>query len=438
MLGSCVSQTSMPQCSAMGTLYCGDCLEVLERKIEPESVDLIYADPPFFSNRQYEVIWGDEGEIRSFEDRWEGGVEVYADWMAERLRACHRVLKPAGAIYLHCDWHASHYLRVRLDEVFGRDRFLNEIIWCYSVGGKSKKRWARKHDTIFYYAKGKQWHFDGAAAGVKRRTGTKSFGGKIGVDSKGRRYQDKLVKKTGKYYRYYLDAPKIPEDWWTDINSIQSQSAERLGYPTQKPEALLERIIKASSRKGDLVLDPFCGCGTALAVAQRLERKWVGVDISPTAVRVIRQRLAKIGAPAIESIGLPTTIAELRALKPFEFQNWVIREKFNGTVGPKGSDKGIDGYTFMLHEPIQVKQSSKVGRVPVDNFVAAVRRARKRKGYFVAFGFTRSAYEEAAAVKRRNGVEIILLIVEDLLHERPYEERAAVRIPYAAEPTPEE
>src|SRR5207237_752277 len=160
---------------------------------------------------------------------------AYLSMMAPRLVELHRVLKPTGSIYLHCDPTASHYLKMLMDAVFGPLNFLNEVIWCFNVGGKSKRHWARKHNTILYYSKGKEWYFDGLSVGMKRDTGTKSFGGKMGVDEKGRRYQDKLVRVTGKYYRYYLDEPKIPEDWWVGINSIQSGAAERLGYPTQKP-----------------------------------------------------------------------------------------------------------------------------------------------------------------------------------------------------------
>jgi len=399
----------------MRRLYCGDCLEVMEKRLGPDSIDLIYLDPPFFSNRHYEVIWGDEAEVRSFDDRWEGGVEVYAAWMAERLRACHRVLKQTGSIFLHCDWHASHHLRIKLDDIFGFDKFQNEIIWCYNIGGKSKRRFARKHDTIFWYAKSNDYYFNGAGVGFKRETGTKSLGGIIGTDKDGRRYQDKLVKATGKYYRYYLDEPKIPEDWWVDINSIQSQSAERLGYPTQKPERLLERILLASAEKRHVVLDPFCGCGTTIIVAERLQLNWIGIDISPTAIRVMKDRFARANVSDVESIGLPTTVAELRALKPFEFQNWVIRERFNGAIGPKGGDKGIDGYSFMLHEPIQVKQSDHIGRNVIDNFLAAMRRTTKSCGYIVAFSFGKGAHEEAARLKGKEGIEIILLTVEELL-----------------------
>lgn len=400
----------------MRRLYCGDCLEVLEKRIEPNSVDLIYLDPPFFSNRHYEVIWNDEAEVRSFEDRWEGGVKVYAAWMEERLRACHRVLKPTGAIFLHCDWHASHHLRVKLDDIFGYDKFQNEIVWCYSVGGKSKKTFARKHDVIFFYTKSSRGNhtFNAAGASIPRKPNSHM---KVGRTQDGRQFQEKTDRKTGKVYRYYLDEGKIAEDYWTDIETLNREDREREGYPTQKPEALLERIVKTSSNEGDLILDPFCGCGTTVIVAERLKRNWIGVDISPTAINLIRRRLSRAGAKSIEMIGLPTTVEELRNLKPFEFQNWVIREKFNGAVGPKGGDKGIDGLTWMLHEPIQVKQSDHIGRNVVDNFHAAMRRMKKKRGYIVAFSFGKGAYEEAAALKSQkdNGVEVVLLTVEELL-----------------------
>lgn len=383
----------------MRRLYCGDCLEVMEKRIEPESVDLIYLDPPFFSNRHYEVIWGDEAEIRSFDDRWEGGIEVYAAWMKERLQACHRVLKPDGTIFLHCDWHASHHLRLALDEIFevGGGGFINEIIWYYKTGGMSKRWFGRKHDTIFFYSKGRRYFFNPQ----KEKSYLMHKYGFSNIEIK---------EDEGGFYTMVG-----MRDVW-DIPALRGNQPETLGYPTQKPEALLERIINGASEQNYLVLDPFCGCGTTIVVADRFKRNWIGIDISPTAVRVMKDRLSRNSIGNVEIIGLPTTIQALRDLKPFEFQNWVIRERFNGAVGPKGGDKGIDGYSFMLHEPIQVKQSDQIGRNVVDNFVAAMRRAKKRRGYIVAFSFGKGAYEEAAAVKHRNGgLEIILLTVEELL-----------------------
>jgi hypothetical protein len=219
-----------------------------------------------------------------------------------------------------------------------------------------------------------------------------------------------------KVYEGYRPNPlgKLPDDVWV-MQPIMPSSKERLGYPTQKPERLLERVLLAGANKGDTVLDPFCGCGTTIVVAERLGMNWIGVDISPTAIRVMKDRLARLSVRDVELIGLPTTVSELRELRPVEFQNWVVRERFNGAVGPKGGDKGIDGYSFMLHEPIQVKQSEAVGRNVVDNFHAAMRRTNKKHGYIVAFSFGKGAYEEAAALKSREGLEIELITVEELL-----------------------
>jgi len=404
-------------------LICGDNLKALDDlKKQRIKADLIYLDPPFFSNKHYEVVWGDEAEVRSFKDRWAGGVNVYIEWMRERVVKMYETLKDTGSLYLHCDWHASHYLKVMLDEVFGYRNFRNEIIWYYSVGGKSKRQWAKKHDVIFFYTKTKQWIFnaDDVKQYAKRKTGKGSFGGIIGVDEEGRKYQDKYSKPMGKYYRYYLDEGKIPEDVW-EVQSIQSQSKERLGYPTQKPEALLERIIKASSNERDIVLDPFCGCGTAMAIAQRLNRKWIGIDISPTAISLIEKRLNKLGAKKsknFDTIGMPTTLSELKALEPFEFQNWVVNEMKAKQSKKLVGDMGLNGYydktIFTEEAGIQVKQSEKIGRNVVDNFETALRRGKYQKGFIIAFSFTKGTHEEVARVKGK-GLDIKLIRVEDLL-----------------------
>ena len=394
----------------MGTLYRGDCLDVMEQKIAADSVDLIYLDPPFFSNKKYEKIWGDEAEVRSFEDRWAGGVEVYSQWMAERLRACHRVLKPTGSLFLHCDWHASHHLRLRLDEIFGRANFVNEIIWHYKKWSAGDGLFQRNHDNIFFYvksnAKGRAFNteFMPRAASTQRRFGDQEI--ISGFDAEGNRVPSKTSKKKS-------EGVALDDVW--DIGRV---APVKQLYPTEKPEALLRRIITVASNPGQLVLDPFCGCGTAVVVAEQLGRKWIGIDVSPTAINVIRRRL-RVAPGEVEVVGLPTTVRELQDLEAWEFQNWVVRDRFNGTTGRKGGDKGIDGLTFMVHEPIQVKQSEGIGRNVVDNFQAAMRRVKKRRGYIVAFSFGRGAYEEAAAVRRREGLEVILLTVEDLLRGPP-------------------
>ena len=304
------------------TLYHGDNLPFL-RGMDSETVDLRATDPPFNKGKDFHATPDSLAAGAKFQDRWSWADDVEGEWVDQltddwpkvmtvinaaresygddmgaflcflgvRLLAMHRILKPTGSLYLHCDPTASHYLKALLDAIFGKRNFRNEVIWCYNVGGKSSKRWAAKHDVLLFYTRSDQYTFDGKAAGVSRETGSKSFGGKIGIDEDGRRYQDKLVRATGKYYRYYLDEPKIPEDWWTDINSLQSAVRERTGYPTQKPIALYERIIKASSNPGDVVLDPFAGCATTLVAAERLGRLWAGIDIWDGAFAIVKQRM---------------------------------------------------------------------------------------------------------------------------------------------------
>jgi DNA modification methylase len=193
-------------------LICGDNLEELTT-IEKETVDLVYIDPPFFSNRQYEIIWGDEAEIKSFEDRWEGGINAYIDWMKQRVIELHRVLKPTGSFYLRCDWHASHYLKVMCDEIFRGGRFLNEIIWCYRQGGRSEDYFPRKHDTIFWYAKSQKHNFYPDSIRVRYEgTGGYQTSG-FGVVNKRRVHdtcpiQKAKYQKIGGIYQPYLRCQK--------------------------------------------------------------------------------------------------------------------------------------------------------------------------------------------------------------------------------------
>jgi hypothetical protein len=214
----------------------------------------------------------------------------------------------------------------------------------------------------------------------------------------------------------YLDEMpgQLLQDVWTDLKPIHAQSDERWGYPTQKPEALLERIIMASSNPGDVVLDPFCGCGTTVAVCQRSGRQWVGIDISQTAIEIMRRRLWNQSRFIPVIVDLPETEEALRRLKPFEFQNYVVNA-LNGTHSPKKvGDMGIDGHWFFTRDPIQVKQSEHVGRNVIDNFETAMRRAKFSVGYVVAFSFTRGAVEEVARAKG-DGFNIRLIRVKELL-----------------------
>lgn len=375
-------------------IYCGDNLEILA-KFPENSVDLIYADPPFFSNKNYEIIWGNGAELRAFGDRWKGGINVYIEWMKERIWQCWRVLKKTGSMYLHCDWHASHRLRVAMDEIFGEKNFQNEVVWWYHTGGASKKRFARSHGSLLFYTKGEKWTFNWK-------------------ELKYRRTKKALERaKNPKGARISInDIYKVPEDV-LEIQQMNPMAKERLGYPTQKPEALLRPIILVSSNPGEIVLDPFCGCGTTLVVAQRFNRKWVGIDVSPIACGFIKNRLEKAGATDVRIIGAPKTIQELKNLKPHEFQCWVI-DKINGTHSTKkGPDMGVDGYTYLNCRPVQVKQQERVGRIVVDKFETAVRRKGQIIGYIVAFSFIKSAYEEAARAKKE-GLEIILVQVDEI------------------------
>jgi DNA modification methylase len=380
-------------------IYCGDNLEVLA-KFPDNSIDLIYADPPFFSNKQYEIIWGNGAEQKVYEDRWKGGINVYIEWMKERIWQCYRVLNDTGTMYLHCDWHASHRLRVAMDDIFGENNFRNEIIWCYAGGGIPKNDFPRKHDTIYRYTKTKKYLFN-----PEYRPYTE------GTMQRGR------TKVKGIYAIKGLRAQGTPiNDWWTDINPIHSPTdPEKLGYPTQKPEALLKRIIETSSNKGCIVLDPFSGGGTTPVVAHQLGRKWIAIDVSPIACTKMKDRLNKIGVNDVHIIGAPKTIKELKKLEPFQFQNWAIDRIGGHPSTKKSSDMGIDGFTFMTREPVQIKQSEGVGRNVVDNFETAVRRQHKKTGYIIAFSFAKGAYEEAARAKlEKDSLDIKLVRVDEL------------------------
>lgn len=362
------------------TIYCGDNLEIMASFPE-KSVDLIYADPPFFSNKHYEVIWNDGAEIRAFEDRWKGGINQYIKWMRPRLQECHRVLKDTGSMYLHCDWHANAHLRILMDKIYGEKNFRNEIIWCYTFGATGKKQFSRKHDSLYWYSKGKQWCFN----------------------------HDLMLRPATSHWAKGKEI--TIQDWW-DMPSINND--ERIGYPTQKPEALLKRIIEASSNKGNIVFDPFCGCGTTIAVAHQLARQWVGIDVSPTACRMMKDRLVKIGA-AVTLENMPVTIDELKNMEHFACQDWVTH-KIGGTPqSKKTNDKGIDGWTFMEHKPVQIKQQENVGRNPIDNFETAIRRAGYKEGYFYAFSFTKDAYEEVARAETEDGLNIKLIRIEEII-----------------------
>jgi site-specific DNA-methyltransferase (adenine-specific) len=469
------------------TLFYGDNLPILRDYIATESVDLIYLDPPFNSQRTYNVLFkhesGKEAEaqLAAFEDTWHWNesaeatyhelvtqapdnvgkmiaalrdfvgtnqMMAYLAMMAARLVELHRVLKPTGSLYLHCDPTASHYLKIILDCIFSPSQFLSEIIWKRTSAHSSANRMGPIHDVIFLYSKtpGYTWNpiyqpyeqsyldkfyrhkdndgrvfrlSDLTGAGIRHgETGTVWRG--VDPTSKGRHWMvppselDQLdavgriywpTKGNVPAYKRYLDEmPGTPlQDIWIDIPPIAAQAAERLGYPTQKPLALLERIIQASSNPGDVVLDPFCGCGTTVAAAQKLGRRWIGIDITHLSIALQKYRLEEM-FPDIkfQVIGEPQSISDARQLAQddrFQFQWWALSliyaRPYGGESGSKkgkkGADKGIDGVITFIDDSsgqpkrvlIQVK-SGKVSSRDIRDLVGTVEREKAAMGIFLS------------------------------------------------------
>ncbi len=296
------------QLSWRNKLFAGDNLSALEflqqgsirDEIEAAGgIRLIYIDPPFDAGRNFfcsiepgSMPKSNDGlpvvEEVAYRDRWGDGEDSYLVMMAKRLRLMAQLLADDGCIYVHCDWRVSAYLRVLLDEIFGRENYANEIIWHYQSGGRRRRGYSRKHDTIHFYHKSDNWYFNPDTVsqihGRDRRNHMKR-----NVDDDGRVFY--TIRSAGKIYTYYEDEKRTPCDVWTDLSHIQQKDPERVGYDTQKPEALIERILCASSRKGDLVADFFCGSGTTLAVAERLGRRWIGCEQSRMGIHVARRRI---------------------------------------------------------------------------------------------------------------------------------------------------
>ena len=444
----------------MGTLYYGDNLDILRRYLKDETVDLVYLDPPFNSAQDYNAFFHEKdgsaaaSQIKAFEDTWHwdmdamrvykavteqpgkvsdvmqsfytflGGNDMmaYLTMMAPRLVELRRVLKATGSLYLHCDPTASHYLKLLLDAIFGKDKFRNEIIWKRTSAHSGSKRWGPVHDVLLFYSKCEQYHWHpvfqsyseeylesfyrfsdkhgrfriGDLTGAGTRAGesgqawrgvnptavgrhwavpNKALVEFFGEESLAWTVQEKLdaLDKQGLIHwppkgkvpgfkRYFNEQAGVPiVDVITDIDPIAAQSAERLGYPTQKPLALLERIIQASSKAGDLVLDPFCGCGTTIDAAQTLERRWIGIDVTQLAISLIKNRLADAHGKRlkIETVGEPASPADAATLADqdkYQFQWWAL-----GLVGArpieqkKGADQGVDGKILFRDEPRAAK-----------------------------------------------------------------------------------
>lgn len=430
----------------LNLLYFGDNLPILREYIRDESIDLVYLDPPFKSNQDYNILFKEHGkagpaaQIKAFRDTWRwdqaawnsyqetvrtgpsrvsealqafrklvgnSDMLAYLSMMAPRLVELHRVLRVTGTLYLHCDSAASHYLKVLLDSIFGPDRFVNEIVWRRHNARRAERRWPRIHDVLLMYAKGPDYKFHPAQVRADRaklpHTLIRGPDGKLyqtyeltgaGVTKEGESGRPWRGFDPTKFGRHWAHSHATMDEWdsaglihwpkpgaaggfprrraakpfhedartvtvgdvWTDIDRINQAAKERLGYPTQKPQALLERILRASSDEGDLVLDPFCGCGTTVAAAQALNRRWIGIDIAKIAIEIIQQRLDSTYGPEIrrtyEVRAEPASLEDAYSLAEEDkhaFQDWALR-RIGAQPGThkKGADKGIDGRMYYV------------------------------------------------------------------------------------------
>lgn len=391
-------------------LFWGDNLHVM-RMLPSNSIDLIYIDPPFFSGRNYNVIFGDQNEIRSFTDIWEGGMPSYLVWLNARLLEMKRLLKPTGSIYIHLDYHASHYVKVEMDKIFGYDNFVNEIVWCYTGPRKSKKAYSKKHDVLLFYGKTDEYDFEPPR--IPHKSGVHNTGQVFNSFRQGNQKMKKAMERQG----------KLLEDWWIDIWAGDRYRKELIGYPTQKPEALLERIIKASSKEGDVIADFFCGGGTVPATAQKLNRKWIACDQSRVAVAITQGRLEslheKVASTGTQQTLLPIPdisveywgtyeIPALEALADMEFRNFVVSAYGGRTTSGDGY---IHGYK--RQSPLFVgssKQKNRVTKADVIKFAREVKEIKgHNKGVMLAWSFAPSARTVAEKLRGENHADIDLI-----------------------------
>ncbi len=508
------------------TLYYGDNLDILRQHVGDESVDLVYLDPPFNSNANYNVLFkersGEESpaQIKAFTDTWEWTQEsertfereivlnpetppnvkdmitafrqfigsnammAYLVMMTPRLVELRRVLKPTGSIYLHCDPTASHYLKLLMDAVFGPELFQNEVIWKRTSGHSDARRYGRVHDVLLFYTlsteavwnvtyqpyeddyveqyyryrdqDGRQWMSDNlSASGLQGGGYEYEWNGITRVWRVPRKTMEQLDREGRVFYtknriarrKRYLDESaglKI-QDIWTDTQALRSWHKERLGYPTQKPQALLERIIEASSKEGDVVLDPFCGCGTAVAAAENLKRGWVGIDITHLAVALMKNRLKTafdiVPGRDYEVVGEPADVGGARALAEqdrYQFQFWAMSllEAFPREQGKRGADRGIDGVVYFIDGPRRAAQRAivqvKSGRVSsplIRDLKGTVEREKAALGLFITLEEpTRDMRTEAVSagfyhsdVWQRDFPKLQIRTVAELLGGRAFE-----------------
>ncbi len=414
-------------------LLWGDNLHVM-RQLPSESIDLIYIDPPFFSGRQYNVIFGDQNELRSFSDIWEGGMPGYLVWLNARLYEMKRLLKKTGSIYVHLDWHASHYVKVEMDKIFGHDYFRNEIVWHY--GGWAKTRYdqfSRKHDIILFYTKSKQNNFIPVTEPWAREEYIRNRKQKIYTDPDGREYVWADGRNTIKrYLDEVLEEGKAIDAVW-DIRALTTSSAERIGYPTQKPQALLERIIFASTNEGDVVADFFIGGGTTAAVAQHFGRRWIACDQSRVAVAITADRLTRqVEEQTGKMFPVPDFTIEhwgvyearrLADAPPEQFRAFVLK-CFGAVI--EEHEAGIHGYKGAI--PVWVgepDQKKAVTAADVQAFANAMRKTLRykqdnlRDGIILAWAFRPDAMEAAERLRRLEQTDLNFIRLDTIRIDSP-------------------
>lgn len=422
-------------------LYYGDNLDVLRKHIKDNSVDLIYLDPPFNSQANYNILFKEasiptdatatgggeksKAQVQAFTDSWtwnpdtektfgylttnkevpakiselivalekllgKNSMSAYLVMMTVRLIELRRVLKESGVLYLHCDPTASHYLKIVLDAVFGEENFRNEIVWCYAGGGIPKKDFPNKHDIIFRYSKDGAYFYQPEYREYSKGT-VKVGGGRHSLTSGGNALD--------------LERGTPINDWWADLPKLTSYQKEWLGYATQKPLGLLERIVKTSSKDGDVILDPFCGCGTTIDAVEKINaethsnRKWIGIDITHLAINLIKRRIAdkyhKLPNVDFEVIGEPKDLKgaeDLAQNDRYQFEWWALSLVDARPINDKkkGSDRGIDGIIYLLDPNsqttktvlVQVK-SGHVKSGDIRDFKGTLEREKAKFGIFI-------------------------------------------------------
>ncbi len=435
-------------------VYFGNNLKKMREHFPDESVKLIYTDPPFGSNRNYERIWGDENEIRTFSDRWKGGIDHYISWMVPRLEEMYRILSNDGSFYLHCDNSASHRLKIKLDEIFkSPGGFKSDIIWkrCHPKG--NSKTYANNSDNILFYTKSDNFTFNTQYTSYSEKTlklythddiekgkfrlgplnapGGNGYKYDLGFGEKcpdsGYRWSKETMIKKIKEGDVYIKPGKVPcqirflsdnkgvplDNIWLDIENVQNPS-----YPTQKPIELIKRIVKISSDEGDIVFDPFVGGGTTIMASYELNRNFIGIEVSDTACR----KIEKLGVP----VAWQQNWGNYSKMKPHEFQNWVCekmraKNTSRNVFTASGPDKGIDGKVRTDPNtigfqgcPLQIKQEKKVNYEEVIKLQERCRWLNRKNGFLIALSFTPTAWDQRAKFLNDGICNITLITGEEL------------------------